>query len=145
MVHETYGIGRYTGIETLTTAGVTRDYIGIQYAGTDKLFIPVEKLDMAYDFVVKHRLLEKNLFYNINIPADPTGIRITRQGGPYYSDHFTLENGMVTPHGIDVFTPCGQEDVDTDCVLRYGMISITPMTNQRANMPLYQELRELNG
>ncbi len=41
VVHETYGIGRYTGIENLTTAGVSRDYIGIQYAGSDKLYIPV--------------------------------------------------------------------------------------------------------
>ena len=105
----------------------------------------VEHLDMAYDFVVEHKLLEKNLFYNINIPAQPTGIRITRQGGPYYSDEFTLENGMVTPHGIDVFEACSCEDVDTDCVLRCGMISITPMTNQRANMPLFEELRKLNG
>ena len=105
----------------------------------------VAHMDMAYDFIRKHQLLEKNLFYNINIPANPTGIRITRQGGPYYSDEFTLENGMVTPHGIDVFTPCGSEEVDTDCVLRYGMISITPMTNSRVYMPLYEELRTLNG
>ena len=47
VVHETYGIGRFTGIENLTTAGVSRDYIGIQYAGSDKLFIPVEKLICA--------------------------------------------------------------------------------------------------
>jgi len=38
VVHETYGIGQYTGIETLTCDGVTRDYIGIRYAGSDKLF-----------------------------------------------------------------------------------------------------------
>jgi 5'-nucleotidase len=105
----------------------------------------VEKLDMAYDFVVEHKLLERNMFYNINIPADPTGIRITRQGGPYYSDEFTLRDGMVYPHGIDVFQACDSDEVDTDCVLRCSMISITPMTNQRANMPLYEELRKLNG
>lgn len=105
----------------------------------------VEKLDMAYDFVREHKLLEKNMFYNINIPADPTGIRITRQGGPYYSDEFTLRDGMVYPHGIDVFQACDSDEVDTDCVLRCGMISITPMTNQRANMPLFKQLRTLNA
>lgn len=105
----------------------------------------VEKLDMAYDFVREHQLLEKNMFYNINIPAEPTGIRITRQGGPYYSDEFTLRDGMVYPHGIDVFQPCDSDEVDTDCVLRCGMISITPMTNQRANMPLFEQLRTLNA
>ena len=54
VVHETYGIGQYTGIETLTTGGVTRDYIGIKYAGTDKLFIPVEKLDMVSKYIGAH-------------------------------------------------------------------------------------------
>ncbi len=105
----------------------------------------VEKLDMAYDFVREHKLLERNMFYNINIPADPTGIRITCQGGPYYSDEFTLRDGMVYPHGIDVFQACDSDEVDTDCVLRCGMISITPMTNQRANMPLFEQLRTLNA
>ena len=104
----------------------------------------VKHLDMVYDYIQEHKLLEKNMFYNINIPAEPTAVRITRQGGPYYSDEFTLRDGMVYPHGIDVFTPCGCEEVDTDCVLRYGMVSITPMTNCRVNMDLYQELRKLN-
>ncbi len=54
VVHETYGIGRYTGIENLTTEGVSRDYIGIQYAGSDKLFIPVEKLDMVSKYIGAH-------------------------------------------------------------------------------------------
>ncbi len=54
VVHEAYGIGRFTGIENLTTAGVSRDYIGIQYAGTDKLFVPVEKLDMVSKYIGAH-------------------------------------------------------------------------------------------
>ena len=54
VVHESYGIGRFTGIENLTAAGVSRDYIGIQYAGTDKLYIPVEKLDMVSKYIGAH-------------------------------------------------------------------------------------------
>ena len=54
VVHETYGIGRFTGIENITTGGVSRDYIGIQYAGTDKLFIPTEKLDMVSKYIGAH-------------------------------------------------------------------------------------------
>ena len=51
VVHETYGIGRYTGIESLTVDGVTRDYINIQYAGSDKLFLPVDKLDKVSKYI----------------------------------------------------------------------------------------------
>ncbi len=54
VVHETYGIGQFTGIENLTTGGVSRDYIGIRYAGTDKLYIPVEKLDMVSKYIGAH-------------------------------------------------------------------------------------------
>ncbi len=51
VVHETYGIGLYTGIETKVCDGVSRDYIGIQYAGSDKLFLPVEKLDKVSKYI----------------------------------------------------------------------------------------------
>ena len=51
VVHDTYGIGIYTGIETLSTSGAKRDYIGIKYAGADKLYIPVEKLDMVSKYI----------------------------------------------------------------------------------------------
>ena len=54
VVHEAYGIGQYTGIETLTCDGVTRDYIGIRYAGSDKLFLPVEKLDKVSKYIGAH-------------------------------------------------------------------------------------------
>ncbi len=54
VVHEVYGIGQYPGIETLTCDGVTRDYIGIRYAGSDKLFLPVEKLDKVSKYIGAH-------------------------------------------------------------------------------------------
>jgi len=45
VVHASYGIGRFEGIESVTTFGVTKDYITIQYAGTDKLFVPCDRLE----------------------------------------------------------------------------------------------------
>ncbi|MBQ9797711.1 MAG: transcription-repair coupling factor [Clostridia bacterium] len=54
VVHESYGIGQYTGIESLTCEGITRDYIGIQYAGSDKLFVPVEQLDKVSKYIGAH-------------------------------------------------------------------------------------------
>ncbi len=105
----------------------------------------VQHLDDIFAFVQDNRLLQVADFYNINIPASPKKIVITRQGGPYYSDEFTLENGMVTPHGIDVFAPGGDDTVDTDCVLRCGNISIMPLMNQRTNLAIYEKLsKELN-
>ncbi len=54
VVHEAYGIGRYAGIENLMQDGVAHDYITIQYAGSDKLFLPVEKLSAVSKYVGAH-------------------------------------------------------------------------------------------
>jgi len=51
VVHASYGIGRYTGIKNLCALGAYRDYITIEYAGTDKLFLPVDQLDMVSKYI----------------------------------------------------------------------------------------------
>ncbi|MBO5313115.1 MAG: transcription-repair coupling factor [Clostridia bacterium] len=51
VVHVSYGIGKYLGIENLCIMGARRDYIAIQYAGTDKLFLPVDQLDMVAKYI----------------------------------------------------------------------------------------------
>ncbi|MBR6968628.1 MAG: transcription-repair coupling factor [Ruminococcus sp.] len=51
IVHSGHGIGRFIGIRKLEMDGVTKDYITIQYAGTDKLYIPVTQLDMVSKYI----------------------------------------------------------------------------------------------
>ena len=51
VVHANYGIGLFEGIETVTVDGVTKDYITIQYAGTDKLFVPCDRLEMIGKYI----------------------------------------------------------------------------------------------
>lgn len=46
IVHNTHGIGVYNGIKVLTKMGLAKDYIEILYQGKDKLYIPVEKIDL---------------------------------------------------------------------------------------------------
>lgn len=45
IVHSYHGIGKYLGIVVLTTKGMKKDYLHIQYANNDKLYIPVEKIE----------------------------------------------------------------------------------------------------
>lgn len=54
VVHETFGIGRFLGIENMNAGGIKRDYIALQYAGTDKLYIPTDKLDMVSKYIGAH-------------------------------------------------------------------------------------------
>ena len=46
VVHSLYGIGRYLGLKTLLKNGVKKDYLQLEYKGSDKLYIPVEKIDL---------------------------------------------------------------------------------------------------
>ncbi len=63
VVHSSHGIGRFIGIRKLEFDGVTKDYITIQYAGTDKLYIPVTQLDMVSKYIG---------------PRDDTGVKLTK-------------------------------------------------------------------
>lgn len=51
VVHAAYGIGQFMGIENLTVGGVSRDYVLINYAGADKLYLPTDQLDMVSKYI----------------------------------------------------------------------------------------------
>ena len=51
VVHENHGIGKFTGIETLTIDGEVKDYLKIRYSGTDNLYIPTEQMDIIQKYV----------------------------------------------------------------------------------------------
>ena len=46
VVHNVHGIGIYNGIKTLSLNDITKDYLEILYSGTDKMYIPVEKIEL---------------------------------------------------------------------------------------------------
>ncbi len=106
----------------------------------------IEHLDRVWDYFETHKLLEQHNLYNVNIPRDAGDIRITCQGGPYYSDDYiTMENDMYHPHGKDVFEASDTMDFDTDATLRGRLISISPLTIQRTDMQVYRQLVHLNN
>jgi transcription-repair coupling factor (superfamily II helicase) len=45
VVHEDYGIGRYRGLVTMEVGGMTAEFLLIEYAGDDKLYVPVQALE----------------------------------------------------------------------------------------------------
>ncbi len=51
VVHSAHGIGIYKGIQKLTVQGVLKDYIKIQYGGSDVLYVPVTQLDMVAKYI----------------------------------------------------------------------------------------------
>ena len=51
VVHTTHGIGRFTGIERVTAGGTAADYLKIEYAAGDKLFIPVDQMHLVQKYI----------------------------------------------------------------------------------------------
>ncbi|PTU86695.1 transcription-repair coupling factor [Staphylococcus pasteuri] len=51
VVHVHHGVGRYLGVETLEVGEQHRDYIKLQYKGTDQLFVPVDQMDQVQKYV----------------------------------------------------------------------------------------------
>jgi transcription-repair coupling factor (superfamily II helicase) len=46
VVHVDHGIGRFVGLKTIQAAGAPHDCLEIHYAGGDKLFLPVENIEL---------------------------------------------------------------------------------------------------
>jgi transcription-repair coupling factor (superfamily II helicase) len=51
VVHINHGIGRFMGLETLEIAGGHRDYLKIEYAGEDRLFVPTDQVNLLQKYV----------------------------------------------------------------------------------------------
>lgn len=46
VIHEAYGVGRYLGLQTLTIGEITNEFLTLEYAGGDKLYVPVHALQL---------------------------------------------------------------------------------------------------
>jgi transcription-repair coupling factor (superfamily II helicase) len=47
VVHESYGVGRYVGLKTMDVAGYTGEFLELEYADGDKLYVPVQALHLV--------------------------------------------------------------------------------------------------
>ena len=104
-----------------------------------------EHLDLVLKYFTAHQLMEKGSHYNVNIPPEPKGIRITRQGGPFYTDDFPhIGNDLYEPKGVCIYENRNDLTLDTDSVMS-GFISIMPVTTDRTDSTLYAQLAKLNN
>ncbi len=62
VVHNVHGIGVFGGVRKIDTHGITKDYIKIEYAKGDVLYVPVTQLDMVAKYIGSN----ENLSVKIN-------------------------------------------------------------------------------
>lgn len=51
VVHVLYGIGKYEGISSIELSKITKDYIKLEYAGGDIVYVPVTQLDLIDKYI----------------------------------------------------------------------------------------------
>ena len=147
-INKGYNIGRdivYSGtvgaIFEAQNYGIKAMAISTDYTSFESA---IENLDLVGEYFKDNELYKYNSLYNVNIPLKVKGIRITRQGGAYYSDEFIpMENDIWRQVGVFVYKYDGNPELDTDSIMD-GYISITPLTLERTHVELYEKLKMLN-
>jgi 5'-nucleotidase len=136
----------YSGTVSAVLEADALGLAAIAFSAPPKYYVDaIQDLDDVVAYFRANRLMEKCSIYNVNIPAQHKGLRITRQGGRYYSDDFIpQENNMILPRGKDVFEKADTTERDTDAVLSGNFISVMPLSNSKVNMDVYRELSHLN-
>lgn len=51
VVHDVHGIGIYRGLKTISTGGSANDYLHLEYAGDDALYLPMSALDQLQKYI----------------------------------------------------------------------------------------------
>jgi 5'-nucleotidase len=99
-------------------------------------------LDEVYDYILKNKMFDDCPLFNVNIPTEPKGIRVTYQGSPYFSDRFVHREGDIyVQDGEPIPDEC-PDDMDRDTVaLANGYISITPLLATRTDMKAFEKYR----
>ena len=103
--------------------------------------------DEVYDYIANNGMFEENGIFNVNIPKEVKGIRMTYQGSVYFSDAFELTEGSEEIY-VQVGAPVPDEypdDLDRDTVaILEGYITVTPLMATRTNMETFHKFKKLN-
>ncbi len=59
VVHLDHGVGRYLGLETITAAGAPHECLVLEYHGGDKLYLPVENVELLSRYGQEMGLLDR--------------------------------------------------------------------------------------
>lgn len=119
---------------------------GIAFSTTpDNLEGAAKYLDMAFNYILDNNLFEYSDLYNVNIPEDVKGIKITKQGDAFFSDAFHQVDEITFTQYGEMIADTNPDDHDRDNVaFADGFISVTPMTKERTDLVAFSKLKDLD-
>lgn len=103
-----------------------------------------EELDTIWSFIKENKMLDCCDLININIPKVSRGIRVTKQGSPYFSDDFVNIGGDMYEqrgHKIDDTYP---DDMTRDTVAtEAGYTTLTPLLVKRTDLAAFERFKDI--
>ncbi len=133
----------YSGTVGAIFEGAKNGIPGIAFSSfPDGMQFASEQLDMIYDYITENKLLEHNNLYNINIPNNIKGIRMTYQGSKYFQDYFVKKENDIYIQVGGPIPDIEPDNLDRDTVaLINDYITVTPLTFNRTNMEVFERFR----
>ena len=143
-INRGYNLGKdtmYSGTLAAATEAVTKGLKAVAISTSVKYYDKaVSHLEEILAYLEDNGLWALNDLYNVNIPVEPRGFRITRLGDASFSEEFIpMGNDLYFPGGEPIRADGSDISRDTDaCAL--GYISVTPMTTDRTARDVFEKL-----
>lgn len=135
----------YSGTVGVVFEAALRGIPAVAFSTEYDSFEPAEtQLPAIWQFFVQNKLFDACSYFNVNVPSNSRGIRITKQGGAYFTDRFDwTEQNKILQSGYCVHENLHDADVDTDATVD-GFITVTPLSTLRYDVAAWQKLKALN-
>lgn len=104
--------------------------------------IMVEYIDEVMEYILKHNLISKNYFVNVNFPLgkEVKGIKFTKLSFRNDKRYYVNDNGTIYPKREICLD---EAPIDSDVyAVNNGYISICPMTQNVFNEEVYKSIKE---
>ena len=110
----------------------------------DNLEGAAKYLDKAYNFILENNLFDYSDLYNVNIPEEVKGIKITKQGDAFFSDAFhQIDEVTYTQYGEMIADTCPDDKTRDTVAFAEGFISVTPMTKERTDLVAFEKIKDI--
>ena len=109
----------------------------------DILMDAPKSLDAVWDYIQKNNLYDYNDLYNVNIPENPDGFGITKQGGMFFHDSFIHHEGLLYVQSGEILQDCGSDPTTDINTVRAGKISVCPLIATRTEMSVFERLKNI--
>ncbi|MDR1784539.1 MAG: transcription-repair coupling factor [Endomicrobium sp.] len=114
VVHEKYGIGRYTGLKTLSRESIISEYLCIEYKNDDKLYIPLERINTVKKYIGLEGVKPK--LYSMDTVAWERVKLVAREAAAKFAKELLklyVQRSMIKRDPFDVETAWEKELADS--------------------------------